>query len=150
MEFESLIKGAIFVILGSVVALLAMAQSPEQSAYAGEAVSQAFNLEAAQVAASSVNLDDFVLYNKRSKNIEAQDWGTKNFIGPVKSLLKGVTLGQQYVMNNFAIYGTPSTRKLLPDQRWQKVLEYYRHQHSWPITVDDWQALLSGHRPNSY
>ena len=151
MEFETLLKFSVWCIVGSFVILFAFMQSPESSAYAGEALTViAYDREAAQIVASGTDPDAFIAYNQRLKDVASQDWGMKNFIQPRAAEFKDLAIDKLYALNNFVIYGTPSTKRLLPDQRWQKLLHYREKYHTWPLTADDWQLLLSGRQPNRY
>lgn len=153
METESLLKGSIFVIAASLAGLLLfMDHSPAVASGAGAyaAATICYENEARQVADSGRNLDSFLGYRQKDKDVAAQDWGMKNFIEANAADMGSLSQQEKYSLNNFAVYGTPSTRGLLADQRWELIRRYHRRYGRYPVKDDDWLWLLAGFKKSVY
>lgn len=98
--------------------------------------------EASAIYKSGSDLNGFLMFNKTKKNLAAQKKGMKIYID---SLVKGgekITTNERYAINNFIVYGTPSTSIYIQDQRFLMIKKYKEYNDSLPKTEDNWNLLL--------
>lgn len=98
--------------------------------------------EARVIFESGKNLNIIITNAKSKKNVEAQKTSMKKNIEP---LIKGIKLtdSQKFSINNFFVYGTASTKLLSQIKRVELVKKFKEKLKYVPLTVGDWQAVLS-------
>ncbi|MDD4412311.1 MAG: hypothetical protein PHR00_01560 [Patescibacteria group bacterium] len=98
--------------------------------------------EASAIYKSGNDLNGFLMFNKVKKDLAAQKKGMKIYIDSLVKNGEKITVNEKYAMNNFIVYGTPSTSIYIQDQRFLMIKKYKEYNDSLPKTEDNWNLLL--------
>lgn len=98
--------------------------------------------EALAIYKSGSDLNGFLMFNKAKKDLAAQKRGMKIYLDSLVKKGEKITINEKYAMNNFIVYGTPSTSIYIQDQRFLMIKKYKEYNDSLPKTEEDWNLLL--------
>jgi len=98
--------------------------------------------EASMIFKSGTNLNDFLSKLKKKKSTKDQIYAMGKFTEPLAKNIKGLKITDKYAINNFIVYGTPSTYNLSAKSRYDLISQYKVKYKKLPTTEADWIKLL--------
>ena len=98
--------------------------------------------EATIIVNSGTNLDFFLNYYDWRKRLEEQYFCMENFTNKLIAGNQPISRAERYSINNFIVYGSRATKKLLPDSRYLFVKRFREKYGHLPQDEADWQLLL--------
>jgi len=106
---------------------------------------------AAAIVKSGHDLQSFLDYNQTKKDVGAQKNGMDRYLPKLTSGLSALTQSEKYAINNFIVYGTPSTADLGANERSYAVESHKTAYGRLPKSEADWLdclAIAVGRVPN--
>ncbi len=112
------------------------------TAESGKATLAQMTADAEMVILSGSDIDALISYSGRTKDVDAQEQTMEKYTNKLIEGVEGLTTENTYAINNFIIYGTPTTKILGEGERAGVVNSFKSAFGRLPTTVEDWNDVI--------